>query len=52
MKEYKVLVTATMVTTFTAENEQEAILLAEEWTGDEYGDLAHIADYKVIDGDE
>jgi len=52
MKEYTVLITASMLTAFTAENEDEAIFAAEEWCGEEYGNLTHRADFKIVDGDE
>lgn len=47
MKKYSVLVKANVNTIWEADTEQEAILMAEAWTAEEYGNLVHKANYEV-----
>lgn len=49
MKKYNVIVTAEIHTVFEAETKQEAIAMADEWVGEEYGDLKHKANYKAVE---
>jgi len=47
MPRYEVQVIVNMATTWEAENADQAIALADEWVGEEYGNLKHKADYRV-----
>jgi hypothetical protein len=44
---YEVIISAKLKTVWDADNEQQAIEMAEEWTAQEYGDLAHKSEYEV-----
>ena len=47
MPRYEVQVIVNMATTWEAENADQAIALADEWVGEEYGNLKHKTDYSV-----
>ena len=44
---YEVVVSANIRTVWQADNEQEALRLADEWVRQEYGDLIHKANLDV-----
>jgi len=47
MSKYEVVVSANIRTVWQADNEQEALRLADEWVRQEYGDLIHKANLDV-----
>jgi hypothetical protein len=49
MKKYNVIVSAEINTSFEAETAEEAIAKADEWVGEEYGNLKHKANYKAVE---
>jgi hypothetical protein len=49
MKKYSVVVKANVHTVWEANTEQEAILMAEAWTAEEYGNLVHKANFEVTE---
>jgi len=49
MKKYSVVVKANVHTVWEANTEQEAILMAEAWTAEEYGNLVHKANFEVAE---
>lgn len=49
MKKYNVIVSAEINTSFEANTAEEAIALADEWVGEEYGNLKRKANYKAVE---
>jgi hypothetical protein len=49
MKKYNVIVSAEINTSFEANTAEEAIAMADEWVGEEYGNLKHKANYKAVE---
>ena len=47
MPKYNVEVVSNLNTVWEAESETEALQMADEWVGNEYGDLRHKCDYRV-----
>lgn len=47
MSKYEVVVSANIRTVWQADNEQEALRLADKWVRQEYGDLIHKANLDV-----
>ena len=47
MGKYKVVITAELTTSWEAENADHAVELADDWVGEEYGNLKHKANYSV-----
>jgi len=47
MNRYEVIVSASLRTAWEANSKEEALLMAETWTAQEYGDLVHKANFEV-----